>query len=373
MQFINVIGQEKIKNQLRTAIRNDHMAHAQILLGQEGAGGLPLALATAQYLVCKNRTEDDSCGECSACSKASKNIHPDIHFTFPTIGGKAISQDFLTEWREAMIENPYLNDFAWLQKIGGEGKQGNITALECNRMISRLSLKSFESKYKIQIIWQPEYLAKEGNRLLKLIEEPPENTFFLLVAHDTDLILNTILSRCQLLKFSALSDEEISTALQEQKQISREQAHAIAHLADGSFHEALNILSHADDEDAMNHSALFLDWLRKCYIGNGVDLTKWVETFAKQGREPQKFFLRYGLHFFREFLFFKTTGTEKVRLLPTELETARRMNRVLDFPKVEKITNLFSDCIYHIERNANSKILFLDASIRINKIFKNRD
>lgn len=372
MQFNQVIGQEKIKNQLRSAVRNNRMAHAQILLGAEGAGGLPLALATAQYLVCQNRTENDSCGECPGCSKASKNIHPDIHFTFPTIGGKATSEGFMTEWREAMAENPYLNDFAWLQKIGGEGKQGNMTAVECNRIISKLSLKSFESIYKIQIIWMPEYLAKEGNRLLKLIEEPPENTFFLLVAHDTDLILNTILSRCQLLKYSPLSDVEISTALQQKKGVPAEKADAIAYLADGSFYEALNIFEHSDDEDSMNHSAQFLDWLRKCYLGDGVEMTKWVEIFAKQGREPQKFFLRYGLHFFREFLFFKTTGTEKVRLLPTELETARKMNQILDFDKVEKITSLFSDCIYHVERNANPKILFLDASIRINKIFRNR-
>lgn len=370
MKFNQVIGQERVKHQLKTAAANNRMAHAQILLGPEGAGGLALALATAQYLVCKNRTSEDSCGECSACNKAAKLIHPDIHFTLPTIGSKATSEDFMNEWRSALDESPYMNDFAWLQRIGGEGKQGNITALECNRMISKLSLKSFESEFKIQIIWLAEYLQKEGNRLLKLIEEPPAKTYFLLVAHDSDLILNTILSRCQIVKYNALTDKEIEAALESRKEVSQEKAQSIAHLADGSFHEALSILAHADDESSTNRSALFLDWLRKCYLGDGVAMTKLSEALAKLGREPQKFFLRYGLHFFREFLFFKTTGTENVRLLPSELETARKMNQVLDFEKVEKITQLFSDCIYHVERNANPKVLFLDASIQLNKIFR---
>ncbi len=365
-----VIGQERVKQQLRTAVNSGRMSHAQILLGPKGAGGLALALATAQYLLCQNKTDDKVCGTCPACHKAAKNIHPDIHFTFPTIGGKATSEDFMNEWRSALDESPYFDDFKWLQKIGGEGKQGNITALECNRMISKLSLKSFESPYKVQIIWQVEYLQKEGNRLLKLIEEPPANTYFLLIAHDSDQVLNTILSRCQIVKFGALKDTEIAAALQQRNQVSEEKANSIAHLADGSFSEAQSILQHADDENSVNRSALFLDWLRKCYLGDGVAMTKLSEALAKLGREPQKFFLRYGLHFFREFLFFKTTGTENVRLLPSELETARKMNQVLDFEKVEKITQLFSDCIYHVERNANPKVLFLDASIQLNKIFR---
>ena len=368
-----LIAQTQVRNQLLNMARSNRMAHAQILLGPEGAGGLALALEVARFLVCTDKKESGSCGQCTGCVKSFKNIHPDIHFSFPTVGGKVTSEDFMKEWREAITENPYFSAFDWLTKIGGEGKQGNITALECNRIISRLSLKSFENPNKILIIWLPEYLGKEGNRLLKLIEEPPENTFFLLVAHSTEDILNTILSRCQLTKYNALSDEEITNALVQRKELSTEKAQSIAQLAEGNFSEALSILTLSTEESDTNRSAMFLDWLRKCYLGDGVAMTKWVETFAKLGREPQKFFLRYGLHFLREFLFLKTTGTEKVRLLPTELKTARNMMKVLDFEKVEKIAQLFSDCIYHVERNANPKILFLDASIQLNKIFKNRD
>ena len=368
-----LIAQTQVRNQLINMARHQRMAHAQLLLGPEGAGGLALALEVARFLVCTDKKESGSCGQCAGCIKSIKNIHPDIHFSFPTVGGKATSEDFMQEWREAITENPYFNAFEWLSKIGGEGKQGNITALECNRIISRLSLKSFENPNKILIIWLPEYLGKEGNRLLKLIEEPPENTFFLLVAHSTEDILNTILSRCQLTKYNALSDDEIAETLVLRKEIPKEEAQSIAQLAEGNFQEALSILTLSNDESDTNRSAMFLDWLRKCYLGDGVAMTKWVETFAKLGREPQKFFLRYGLHFLREFLFLKTTGAEKVRLLPTELKTARNMMKVLDFEKVEKIAQLFSDCIYHVERNANPKILFLDASIQLNKIFKNRD
>ncbi len=367
-----LIAQIKVQQQLFKTAHSNRMAHAQILLGPEGAGGLALALETARYLVCKDKQKDGVCGKCSSCLKAAKNIHPDIHFTFPTVGSKVTSEEYMKEWRTTILENPYINAFQWLQKIGGEGKQGNITKNECNRIISRLSLKSFENPNKILILWRPEYLGQEGNRLLKLIEEPPENTFFLLVAHNTEDILNTILSRCQLIKYNALSDSQIAEALVQRKEISNEEAQSIAQLANGSFNEALSILALSNDESGTNRSTMFLDWLRKCYLGDGIAMAKWAETFAKEGREPQKFFLRYGLHFLREFLFLKTTNTEKVRLLPTELETARKMMKVLDFEKVEKIAQLFSDCIFHVERNANPKILFLDASIQLNKIFKNR-
>jgi len=367
-----LIAQSKVRNQLLKTAHSNRMAHAQILLGPEGAGGLALALEVARYLVCKDKQEDGVCGKCTSCLKAAKNIHPDIHFTFPTVGSKVTSEEYMKEWRTTILENPYINAFQWLSKIGGEGKQGNITKNECNRIISRLSLKSFENPNKILILWRPEYLGQEGNRLLKLIEEPPENTFFLLVAHNTEDILNTILSRCQLVKYNALSDSQIADALVQRKALSKEEAQSIAQLADGSFNEALSILELSNDESGTNRSAMFLDWLRKCYLGDGIAMAKWVETFAKEGREPQKFFLRYGLHFLREFLFLKTTNAENVRLLPTELDTARKMMKVLDFEKVEKIAQLFSDCIFHVERNANPKILFLDASIQLNKIFKGR-
>ncbi|HHS96139.1 MAG TPA: hypothetical protein ENJ45_06070, partial [Phaeodactylibacter sp.] len=215
MLFDQVIGHRTLKAQLCRMAQNAQIPHAQIFFGPEGCGKLALALAFAQYVLCKNKSEADACGQCSACIKAEKLIHPDIHFSFPTVGTKMTSNHYLPQWRDALSQNPYLHANQWLQFIGAENKQGNINVDECNNIIKKLSLKTFEADYKIMIIWLPEYLGKEGNRLLKLIEEPPEKTLFILVAENQERILPTILSRCQLLKVYALSDDEIKSALQQ--------------------------------------------------------------------------------------------------------------------------------------------------------------
>ncbi|MCB0663241.1 MAG: hypothetical protein KDC24_10910 [Saprospiraceae bacterium] len=371
MFFKDIIGQEKIKTSLRLSLQDETLPHALLLLGPEGSGGLSLALAMARALVCTDLQEGEPCGVCSGCSKSLKNIHPDIHFSFPTIGKDALSDEFLPQWRQALEENPYLNAYQWLQKIGAEGKQGNITRKECSRIIHKLTFKSFESKNRVLILWMPEYLGLEGNRLLKIIEEPPQDTFFILVAEDQDLILNTILSRCQLVKLPALHDEDIQQALHQKTSISDEKARSIAFLAEGNFNMALQYVQLSEHGSEADNSGLFLDWLRKCYKGEGVAIAKWVDEFAGAGRENQKFFLKYGLHFLREYLFLKTTGRNEVRLLPNELDTAQKMEKVLSLDKVEKMSNLFSDTMYYVERNANPRILFLDASIQMHKIFKN--
>ncbi len=366
MLFKDIIGQEIVKKQLLRSLNAGRLPHAQLLLGPAGSGKLALALAYAQKVLCQNPSEIDACGQCSACSKAAKMIHPDIHYSYPTIGSKNTSLDFLEAWRTAVLHDPYQNINQWLQSIGAENKQGNINKDECLNIIRKLSLKSFEGAYKILILWLPEYLGKEGNRLLKLIEEPPDNTLFLLVAENQELILNTILSRCQMVKVNALSDEEVAQGLMEKGGINSEKALSIARLAGGNYNEALNLVEHAENDNA----ALFLDWFRKCWQGNGVELVKWVDQFASIGRENQKHFLQYALHFLREYTLLKVTGREDVRLLPAELETAKRMTKVLHLEQISSITKLFDDCSYYIERNANPKILFLDASIRMNKILK---
>ncbi|MEK7257269.1 MAG: hypothetical protein AAB316_21120, partial [Bacteroidota bacterium] len=261
----------------------------------------------------------------------------------------------------------------WLQRIGAENKQGNINKEECVSIIRKLSLKTFEGRCKILVMWLPEYLQKEGNRLLKLIEEPPDDTLFVLVAQNQELILPTIISRCQLVKVSRLSDEDVEEGLVARMALPLEKARSIAQLADGDFNEALKIAAQPESD----HSSLFLDWLRKCYVGNGVEMATWVEKFADLGRENQKQFLRYALHFLREYLVLKTTANPNpdssgltVRLLPKELATAQNLTKVLGFGQVQRIVKLFDDCAYFIERNANQKVLFLDASIQLNKILK---
>jgi DNA polymerase-3 subunit delta' len=366
MQFRTIIGQSQPKSLLQRMADSGRIPHALLLLGMSGSGDLALAVAFAQYALCQNKQDGDACGQCSQCSKVEKLVHPDLHFSFPTVGTNVTSDAHIADWRSAMTENPYMDVNQWLQRIGAENKQGNINKEECVAVIRKLSLKAFEGNYKILIMWLPEYLGKEGNRLLKLIEEPPEDTLIILVAENQELILNTILSRCQLVKVNRLHDEEVEAGLMQRKGLSMEKARSIAHLAAGDFNEALSIAA----QPHKDNSNLFLDWLRKCYQGNGVEMAAWTETFADLGRENQKQFLQYALHFMREYMLLKTTGNDQVRLLPEELKTAQNLSKIIGFGQIERITKLFNDCSFHIERNANQKLLFLDASIQLNKILR---
>lgn len=369
MFFSEIIGQSDVKEQLRNMIRGDRMPHALMLLGPSGSGKLPLALAAAQYLLCEDRQAEEPCGRCRACVKAAKFIHPDIHFSFPTVGTNVKSDQFLPQWRDILTTNPYLDINDWYTHIGAENKQGNINKEECNNIIRKLSLKIFEGSHKVLIMWRPEFLGKEGNRLLKLIEEPPENTRFLLIAENQELILNTILSRCQLIKVNALEDQDVIAGLHQKKEISADEAAATAHLANGDFNEALKMTVQREDD----HAPLFLEWMRLCYQGNGVKLVEWVERFAQLGREPQKQFLHYALHFMREFMLVKVINKTDVRLRPNELKTATNLTKVMELDQVEQLAGLFSEVSYYIERNANPKVLFLDTSIRMHKIMKRKN
>lgn len=368
MRFSDIIGQPAVKDRLRLMASGGRMPHALLLLGPEGSGKLAMAMAFAQYVLCANPNESDACGKCPSCIKASKLVHPDLHFSYPTVGSKMTSEAFLPQWRSAIAENPYFNANEWLQHIGAENKQGNITKEECVNIIRKLSLKTFESTHKVLILWLPEYLGKEGNRLLKLIEEPPERTLFVLVAERQELILNTILSRCQIVNVRALSDEAIQQGLV-QSGVAEAQAAGIAYLANGNYNEALKLAQHNEND----HARLFLQWMRNGYQGNPVKMVKWSEDFAGQGRENQKHFLQYALHFLREITLLIAAGPEvKVRLQNQELESAKKMAGVMDLDQAEQLMQLFSDCIFAVERNANPKVLFLDASIQMNHILKRK-
>lgn len=353
------------KQRLINMANSARIPHAQLFLGPEGCGKLGLALAFAQYVLCEHKQEQTACGECSNCIKSSKFIHPDIHFSFPTVGTKVKSISFLPQWREMLSGHSYFSLNDWLTKIEAENKQGNINAEECRSIIQKLSLKTFEGKYKILILWLPELLGKEGNRLLKLIEEPPENTLFLLVAENQELILNTILSRCQLFKVNPLRDEDIVEGLLNQG-IPESRVHAIAYLVNGNFKEALSMIEQEENDNAN----LFLDWMRLCWKIVPSDLIKWIDSFAKIGRKGQKQFFTYGLFFLREYTVLKLTGNENIRLRPKELETAKRFTKVVDFEQIEPMMQLFDEAILHIERNGNPKIIMMDCSIQMNKIFR---
>ena len=369
---MNTLGQHRAKIFLTQLYRSGRVPHALLFLGQTGWGTLGLAVEFARWLLCETAGAgtqspgDGPCGQCNACVKTGHLAHPDLHFSYPTIGTNAVSTDFIKEWRTTLAESPYIDANTWLQRLDAENKQGNITKDECNAIIKKLSLKAFEGRYKILLMWLPEYLGKEGNRLLKLIEEPPEQTIFLLVAENPDLILPTILSRCQLVKTDPLSDEEIVEGLQNYRPTDLNRGRQIAFLSGGDFQQALQLADNPENDDA----ALLLDWLRKCWRGNGVELVKWTDTFAKLGRENQKQFLYYGLHFLRELLTLVTTRQTDARLRPEELQTAQNMANILNFEKISRMVNILNDNIFYIERNANPKILFLDTSIQINRILK---
>ncbi len=370
MKFSEVIGQNTPKHILQGLIDGDRVPHALLLLGKEGVGGLPLALAYIQYLLCENKQDGLACETCRACSKNAKFIHPDVHYSYPTVGTGKIATEFISDWRKMLEKNAYFSNNQWLTTIsGGENKQGNINKDECVSIVKKLSLKAFESKYKVLLMWLPEYLGKEGNRLLKLIEEPPEDTIFVLVAENQELILNTILSRCQLVRLSPLSNEDITLSLANRLQISTSQASAIAQIADGNFAEALSLSQNNNNDNAL----LFLEWMRKVYAINGVDILQWTDKFAGAGREAQKYFFRYGLHFIRELMMYKISNqVENIRLQKTELDTAVKMSKVIELEQIEPIMHLFDEAIHHIECNANAKILLMDISIRMNKILKKR-
>jgi DNA polymerase III subunit delta' len=367
MFFSDIQGHATLKLQLAQAAQTGRIPHAQIFAGGTGSAKLALVLALTKYILCNNPTPTDACGTCNTCSKTEKLIHPDVHFAFPTIGANAISSHFLPQWRDILPQNPYLDAFTWLQHIGAENKQGNINKDECNQIIKQLSLKKLEGKYKILILWLPEYLQKEGNRLLKLIEEPPEHTLFFLITENTDLVLSTILSRCQMTLIPSFTDAEVTAAL-EKKGIARPYAETAAHLSDGNLNMAQQLATSSKNDQSQR----FVTWLRVGYKGNGVEIMAWVEQFATLGRENQKFWLQYALHFLREYTVFSLTGNKNLRLNTEERATAQNLLRIINFDQTQRIVTLLDELATAIERNANVKILMTDAAIQLHYILGSR-
>lgn len=363
VQFKQIIGQTNVKRYLIESTQHDHISHAQLFLGNEGCGALSLALAFAQYVNCTNRQTDDSCGRCSNCKKSQKLIHPDIHYCYPTIGSKAKSTDLLTEWREAVLKNPYMNVFQWLQHLKADNKQGNITAEECEDIIRKFSFTTYEAPYKILLLWMPEYLGKEGNRLLKIIEEPPSNTLFLLVAENADLVLNTILSRTQLLRIPRISETEIQEYLQEKFGLNPNFAQQIAILSEGNYNEVLNLMANNNHDNQQILVRWFTILLGKqTQIQN---LPVWVEQLAEMGREAQKQFLRYSLHFLRQCLLKQHLPQHPLAMSSTEKELAQQLLQNNQRSQFELLYQFINGAFYHIERNANPRILFFNLSIKI--------
>jgi DNA polymerase-3 subunit delta' len=401
MLFKNVIGQADVKLHLVNMVQQNRISHALLFLGKEGCGALPLAIAFAQYIVCEkvNRKTApaaqagpslfggepassatshppnyllDACGECPACLKMQQLMHPDVHFSYPVIprksGDKPLSSDYISEWREFIAKYPYGNSYDWLQFIGAENKQGNITAYECNDIIRKLSLKSFESEFKILVMWMPEYLGNEGNKLLKLIEEPPPNTLFVLVAENESLILQTILSRTQLVKIPALTHQEITAALVEKAKMAEDPAHQIALIAEGNYREALQLMQHADED----WLSLLREWLNAILKNGPIAQVKWIDEVSKMGREKQKQFLRYFTHLLEQAIRLHAMGPAHLHLPEKEKDFAARLNKIAAFNQQQAIIEELDKATYYIERNANPKMLFHALTIKLYHIIANK-
>jgi DNA polymerase-3 subunit delta' len=373
MLFAQVVGQEAAKQGLLGMLRSNHLPHALLLVGPEGCGGLPLALALARYIFCENPSDDDACGVCAGCRKAERLEHADLHISFPSIapkpGAKAMSRHFIQEFREFVAQTPYGTTFEWLQFINAENKQGNITAEECREIIDTLNLKSYEGGKKIQIIWRPEYLGKEGNILLKLIEEPPADTLLILVAERTEDILPTIRSRTQLVRLPPLPAADIAAALVARGLADERKAIQIGHLANGSFTEALRVLQHAG-HDLFPHVR---NWFNGLFTNNGITLTQFVEEWSKAGREQQKHFLQYVIQLLEQAL--RTSYLPQVPppLPPEEAQFVQRLASLgLSHEKLERMVARISDTIFYIERNAHSKTQLLALSIRLTHIIQGK-
>jgi DNA polymerase-3 subunit delta' len=393
MQFKDVIGQQVVKQHLAEMVEQNRLSHALLFLGKEGSGVLPLAMAFAQYVVSLPQAspvvEDlfggmtaleptpsfihpDNINEVAAFQRAAQLIHPDLHFTYPVIprksGDKPTSADYISEWREFISLYPYGNVYDWLQFIGADNKQGNITADECNDIIRQLSLKSFESDYKVLLLWMPEYLGKEGNKLLKLIEEPPPDTLFILVAENEELILPTILSRCQLVKIPMPENTEIEKALIERAKANPDTARQIAGICEGNYHEALQLLQHADED----WQSLLREWLNATLKGGPMAQVKFVEEVSKLGREKQKQFLRYCNHLLEQSIRIKVLGVDKVLLGDNEKDFAGRLNKIASVSQQQGIIEELDRAFYYIERNANAKMLFHALTIKLYHIIQNK-
>ncbi|WP_394748012.1 DNA polymerase III subunit [Spongiimicrobium salis] len=377
MLFKEILGLSHIKNHLALSADAGRISHAQLFIGPEGSGTLPMALAYAQYILCGNSEGENESG-LEACNiKCNSLSHPDLHFAFPVansnkVKSHAVSNHYMEEWRQFVQEQPYGNLFDWYRLIGIEKKQGQIGVDEAQDIVKKLSLKSYEGGYKVMLIWMADKMnIAAANKLLKLLEEPPAKTVFLLLAEDEEQIIQTILSRCQILHFPPLAEEPIAQALTE-KGLIREEALRIAHEANGNFNKALDLMN-KDSEDLV-FEKWFVQWVRSAFKAKGNktaihDLILWGEELSKNGRETQKKFLHYCLAIIRQAMLLNYNVKElaymRIHMEGFQLE---KFAPFIHEGNVLVIIEELEKAMYHIERNGNAKIIFTDLSIKLTRL-----
>ncbi|MCH4552132.1 DNA polymerase III subunit [Aestuariibaculum lutulentum] len=383
MLFSEILGQDYIKSHLTQSVDNGRIPHAQLFVGPEGSGTLPMAIAYAQYILCNNNNGENTTGNESCNLKFNNLSHPDLHFAFPvTTSEKAkshpVSSHYLEEWRQLLKEQPYGNLFDWYKLLGVDNKQGQIGVDEAQDIVKALSLKSYEGGYKVMIIWMAEKMnIAAANKLLKLIEEPPTKTIFLLIAEDEEQIINTIRSRCQVLHFPPLAEDVIIESLKSKYDLNDAAATKIAHQSNGNYNKACDLV-YQDSED-LQFETWFIFWIRSAFKAKGNkaaihDLISWSEDIAKTGRETQKQFLQFCIDFFRQALLMNYSATDLVYLEPkTEKFKLENFAPFIHGNNIMEISDELQDAIYHIERNGNAKIILTDLSIKLTRLLHKKE
>jgi DNA polymerase-3 subunit delta' len=373
MNFSQIPGQQEIIGKLIRSVREERVSHAQLFTGPDGCGSLALALAYARYVSCETRTNHDSCGTCKSCVKYEKMIHPDLHFVFPVIRNKKdsepVSDSFLPEWREFVKKSPFFTINSWLDSIEVGNAQGLIFSSEAAEIIKKLSLKTFESDFKIMIIWLPEKMhPSAANKLLKLIEEPPDRTLFLLVSDEPDKVLPTILSRCQLVRLPGFTNDEISDYLIGKFNADKKKASEIAGVANGNIIKALEL--YENEDSSLENLERFKNLMRFAWKRDIILILSWSDNISATGREAQKNFLSYSLRLLRENLML-TLNQLKNRLVFLSGEEASFSGNFHPFINQKNIYNLtdeFNLAFSHIEANGNAKIIFLDLALKVTRL-----
>ena len=367
MFFKDIIGQEEAKKRLIKEINEGKIAHARLFCGSEGIGKLPLAIAYARYLSCEHPSHEDACGTCPNCIKYNNLAHPDLHFVFPVIKKKnkeTTSDDYLAEWRELMKENPYFNLRTWVDRMGAENQQAQIFVKESDEIIRKLSLKSSQGGYKIMIIWLPEKMNVEcSNKLLKLLEEPPVQTIFLLISEAPNMLLETILSRTQRFNINGIEEGKIAEVLQTQYGIQPNDAINIAHRCEGNFLKALETI-HLNEENEFFFES-FIALMRLSYQRKVRDMKLWSENISSIGRERQKNFLTYCLRMVRENFMYNFHESSITYLSPEEQNFSTRFSPFINERNVIGIMTELEEAQRHIEQNVNARMVFFDFALKM--------
>lgn len=365
MQFKDVIGQKRYKNHLIKEVNNDSLSHAQLFLGKTGFGSLPLALSFIQYLFCTNRSETDSCGECPSCKKVSRLQHPDVHFSFPTAQAISKTSDpVFKEWSNAVSKNPYLNLNDWIYTSDEKGRKPIISRHQSQEIVKKLSLKSFEGSYKVSIIWMADEMNQVcANKLLKIIEEPPQKTLFILIAENQDKIMPTILSRTQILNIKPIEDNSLTQFISKQGEFNKSLIESVVARSEGDLFKALKLLG-SSKEHNQNRSD-FIQLMRVCYKKEVLPMFDWAEKMAKYGREEQKSFILYSLYMIRQSLMKNFTEGKLLKASDEEIEFLNKFARFITGNNVLDFCKLMNDAHYSVDRNAHAKMLFTHITFEV--------